>query len=34
MAANMFEKAKEAQPTKTVGKGKSAKPQFDIDSLR
>lgn len=32
--ANMFEKAKATQPAKTSGKGKAAKPQFDIDSLR
>lgn len=33
-SANMFDKAKATTPTKTVGKGKSAKPQFDIESLR
>lgn len=33
-ATNMFTKAKATTPAKTVGKGKSAKPQFDIESLR
>lgn len=32
--SNMFTAAKEKTPTKTVGKGKATKPQFDIDSLR
>ena len=34
MAANMFEKAKATTPAKTTGKGKAAKPQFEIDALR
>ena len=33
-SANMFEKAKDATPAKTVGKGSKTKPQFDIESLR